>query len=141
MSDLLPCPFCGGEAAHGTITYSDKTVKYQKWDQSVFYKVNCIICGANNLGLVGHITPEKAAENWNKRKEAADEIDRLTAENAALKKDAERIDWLEREKRVIYLVGQSMDETVWAVSKTHATGRKSLREAIDAAIGKTKEGV
>ncbi len=66
---LDPCPFCGGEAAFGTIRYSEKTVNEQTWDQDTFHKVNCIVCGANNLGIVGWKTPALAAEHWNRRAE------------------------------------------------------------------------
>jgi hypothetical protein len=65
--DLRPCPFCGGKAAFGTVTYGEKTVAYQHWDQDTFHKINCIICGTDNCGLVGHRTQSDAAEHWNKR--------------------------------------------------------------------------
>lgn len=65
--ELKPCPFCGGECDVGTVRYSANMVKDQGWDQSTFYKVNCIICGANNLGLVGHKTPDAAVAHWNRR--------------------------------------------------------------------------
>lgn len=66
---LKPCPFCGGEAAPGTIRYHDKTVREQEWGQDTFHKINCIVCGANNLGIVGFRTPELAAAHWNRRSE------------------------------------------------------------------------
>jgi hypothetical protein len=65
--DLLPCPFCGGHAAANQVRYHDKMIREQEWSQDTFYGVNCVQCGVNNLGLVGHRTPEKAAERWNTR--------------------------------------------------------------------------
>jgi len=64
---LLPCPFCGGEAAFGTVSYSSSTVREQNWGQYTFHKINCILCGSTNLGLVGFRTAEDAAAHWNKR--------------------------------------------------------------------------
>lgn len=64
---LLPCPFCGGEAATGTIRYSDRMIREQNWGQDTFHKINCVMCGANNLGLVGFRTEALAIEAWNKR--------------------------------------------------------------------------
>jgi Zn ribbon nucleic-acid-binding protein len=66
MSDLLACPFCGGKAAHNTMRTSCKdTIRLNGQDE--FYGVNCVSCGANNLGILGHATPEKAATHWNHR--------------------------------------------------------------------------
>ena len=65
--ELKPCPFCGGEASVGTTKYSDKMVRQQKWKQNIFYHVNCIICGADNSGLVGHQTEIGAIQKWNRR--------------------------------------------------------------------------
>lgn len=63
----LPCPFCGGESAVNTVRYSNAHVIEQGWKQHEFYGVNCILCGADNRGLVGYETPEKAIETWNNR--------------------------------------------------------------------------
>jgi len=65
--ELLPCPFCGGEAAFGTTRYSDSTVKEQAWKQDVFYSVNCIVCAATTKGLAGSLSQTEAANKWNKR--------------------------------------------------------------------------
>lgn len=64
---LKPCPFCGGEAAYNKVTYSDGMVEEQGWSQSTFHGVNCIHCGANNKGLIGHRTTDDAARHWNIR--------------------------------------------------------------------------
>lgn len=64
---LLPCPFCGGEAAFGTVRYSDKTIAEQNWGQDTFHSVNCVVCGTNNRGPVGYRAKELAAEAWNRR--------------------------------------------------------------------------
>lgn len=68
---LKPCPFCGGEAAPGTIRYSDHHAKRQGWDQTRFFFVNCMSCGAQNQGIVGRRTPEAARDHWNRRVEGA----------------------------------------------------------------------
>ena len=68
MEELLPCPFCGGEAsAEGTVRYGDRTVKENEWDQSVFHYCNCQSCGVSNRGLVGHRTKDEAIRAWNTR--------------------------------------------------------------------------
>jgi Lar family restriction alleviation protein len=61
------CPFCGGEAGVGTVRYQDRMVKQQKWGQDTFYFVACTLCGASNIGLVGHRSPEDATARWNRR--------------------------------------------------------------------------
>lgn len=65
--ELMNCPFCGGEAAYNTTTYSAKHVREQGWGQSIFHGVNCIECGVNNRGIVGWNTKQDAAAAWNKR--------------------------------------------------------------------------
>jgi Zn ribbon nucleic-acid-binding protein len=67
LIDLLPCPFCGGEAAHGTVTYDSASARKQWWTQETFFSVNCVVCGVNNRGLVGHRTRQEAAVAWNRR--------------------------------------------------------------------------
>jgi len=58
-NDLLACPFCGGEAAHNTMRTSDKeTIRLNGQDE--FYGVNCIKCGTNNRGFIGHRTSDDA---------------------------------------------------------------------------------
>jgi hypothetical protein len=64
---LLPCPFCDGACSFGTVRYSDKTIRVQKWTQDTFHFVSCEMCGTKNLGLVGFRSPELAAAHWNKR--------------------------------------------------------------------------
>ena len=72
MSELLPCPFCGKEAAHGHIRYS-RPLSDTSWADETpiteaFY-VNCVWCGAVcRSGLVGGFQTEaEAAERWNTR--------------------------------------------------------------------------
>jgi len=67
MSVLWNCPFCNGEASFGSIDYSTKTVNENGWSQKKFYYVNCIRCGSDNKGLVGHTSETKAARHWNTR--------------------------------------------------------------------------
>jgi hypothetical protein len=65
---LLPCPFCGSDdVAFNTIRYSEATVAEQGWRQNEFYGVNCVVCGVNNSGLVGHSSQHEAGTAWNCR--------------------------------------------------------------------------
>lgn len=64
---LKPCPFCGGDAAHGTVRYSSTSIREQHLGQDTFHFINCVVCGTNNIGLVGHDTPDAAATAWNRR--------------------------------------------------------------------------
>lgn len=71
---LLPCPFCGGEASGDSkVTYSDRHAKEQGWGQATFFYVNCIRCGSDNKGIVGHHTRDDAAAAWNRRSPAPQE--------------------------------------------------------------------
>ena len=65
--DLLPCPFCGGQAAFSTIKYPEKSDTAKLNGQDTFYGISCVICGGSSLGLIGSWTKETAAERWNKR--------------------------------------------------------------------------
>lgn len=64
---IPPCPFDGGACHVGTVKYDARTVRAQKWPQETFYFVSCEVCGASNVGLVGHDTPERAIEKWSRR--------------------------------------------------------------------------
>jgi hypothetical protein len=67
-TDLMACPFCGGECAHGTTKYSETTKREQGLEQRVWHFVNCIVCGVSNAGIIGgYKTPEQAAAKWNTR--------------------------------------------------------------------------
>lgn len=65
--ELLPCPFCGGDAAFNTVRTSNKSV-IRLNGTDTFYGVNCIACGVTTNGF-GHgcKTQERAAERWNRR--------------------------------------------------------------------------
>ena len=61
MTELLPCPFCGGEAEliHGTAYAEDYSSQVQ-----------CSKCGAKIKEIhraVDYCADEKAAEAWNRR--------------------------------------------------------------------------
>lgn len=71
---LLPCPICGGEAAFNTTVYSESHAKDQGWEQATFHGVNCVSCGINNRGLVGHLNQRAAALRWNRRVSALPEL-------------------------------------------------------------------
>lgn len=65
--EFKPCPFCGGEASIGKITYDPKSNIAKLNKQNIFYFVNCITCGASNQGLVGHSNKNEATTHWNTR--------------------------------------------------------------------------
>lgn len=50
-AELLPCPFCGGEA-------------YTWGNTACEWRVECKSCGASSLP---HVTPREAAAAWNRR--------------------------------------------------------------------------
>jgi len=64
---LKACPFCGGEAAYGKVTYPQSAADEHGWSQRQFHSVNCIYCGSSNQGIIGHRTQEEAAQHWNTR--------------------------------------------------------------------------
>lgn len=66
-SKLLPCPFCGGEASLGTVTYDKRSEIVRLNKQQTFYGVNCIECGATTFGIIGSKTEEEAKQRWNTR--------------------------------------------------------------------------
>jgi hypothetical protein len=67
LRELLPCPFCGGMAGHAKTNYREDSDTARLNGQSEFYFVNCIVCGADNRGIVGRKTHDEAAELWNRR--------------------------------------------------------------------------
>lgn len=66
---LLPCPFCGGEAAVNTAQTSDaEMIRLNGRDHG--FGVNCVACGVNNREIwIGKATREAAIEAWNTRAE------------------------------------------------------------------------
>lgn len=68
--ELLPCPFCGGQASdRGEVTYHGS---HEAWwpdgSQVVHaYYCNCIRCGITSKGIIGQQTRELAREKWNQR--------------------------------------------------------------------------
>ncbi len=67
VTELLPCPFCGGEVAISTIRYPEASVRSLELEQSTYFGVNCVKCGANNSGGIGYLSPEQAGARWNTR--------------------------------------------------------------------------
>ena len=62
--DLLPCPFCGGEAHfNSTVTTCKTTIKLNKAD--TFYGVSCSTCSHGSR--FGAADPSVMAESWNRR--------------------------------------------------------------------------
>lgn len=70
VMDLKPCPFCAGEPSPtGKITYSAN--HDARWLDGTrvleAFFVNCVACGVDNRGLLGHQTREAAVTAWNRR--------------------------------------------------------------------------
>jgi len=77
MSELKPCPFCGGKAEINAWAAED----YDDGDAMI----SCEKCEAKTSI---YVSTEYAAEAWNRRTS-----DALEAENKALREDAKRIYW------------------------------------------------
>lgn len=72
MSELKPCPFCGGEAsADGQVKYHGKHDAFWSDRKRITkaHYVNCMKCGISNRGLLGHRTQAAAIAAWNRRAE------------------------------------------------------------------------
>lgn len=70
--ELLPCPFCGGEAAFGMSQYNRPLPDVWWNDGSEIFEahsVNCVSCSATNSGNFAHgyQTKALAAAAWNRR--------------------------------------------------------------------------
>src|SRR3546814_11278574 len=65
--ELLPCPFCGGEAGVNTKRTTDaEYIRLNGRDHG--YGVNCTTCGTDNRGVaMGYATREQAIAAWNRR--------------------------------------------------------------------------
>ena len=63
MSELLPCPFCGGEAEICHVT--------QLWEPRDSYWAKCKNCRINGAH---HTTEAEAIEAWNTRAYTTDEV-------------------------------------------------------------------
>ena len=71
MTDLKPCPFCGGKAE-----IREKRVHVADWfgkDYRVMYRVACKKCKANTGGYAAGIEGKEwtAIERWNRRDDNA----------------------------------------------------------------------
>jgi hypothetical protein len=65
--EIKSCPFCGGECSVNTAEFGEYSDEKRLNGQSKFFGVNCIRCGTNNRGIIGHRTPNDAITAWNKR--------------------------------------------------------------------------
>ena len=69
---LLPCPFCGGEAHIGTVSYS-RPLEDVTWDDGLpvlkAYYGHCAVCAVGHRnGIAGGYPTEQAAfAAWNRR--------------------------------------------------------------------------
>lgn len=66
-AELAPCPFCGKEAAPGTITYAKNSDIAKLNGQHVFHFIKCVWCGSNNQNLIGWKDAPSATAHWNTR--------------------------------------------------------------------------
>lgn len=60
MTELKPCPFCGGKAE----------LKHRLIFGSAYSMIQCLSCGCQSAEIqanVGYCADERAAEVWNKR--------------------------------------------------------------------------
>lgn len=67
MTQLKPCPFCGSEAAFGTVRYGAYDVREMELEQDTYHFCSCTLCGVSNQSLLGYATPDNAAIAWNTR--------------------------------------------------------------------------
>lgn len=70
--DLLPCPFCGGEASAEGYQKWSKPVLNMTWDGgdpiTEAYFCNCRTCCVSNITSgIGYRTRAEAIANWNRR--------------------------------------------------------------------------
>jgi hypothetical protein len=94
--ELLPCPFCGGEASSaGSVKYDDK---HEAWFAdgtriTEAFFCNCMVCGATNRGLCGFQTREEAIAAWNRRSARSAEPVKPPAEPTDEQVDALLDEW------------------------------------------------
>ena len=63
MSELKPCPFCGGEVVLSSLEYHDK-------DNDTYYGVDCLNYECVACGNIPRFTRKEDAINaWNRRAE------------------------------------------------------------------------
>lgn len=129
--ELLPCPFCGGQASdRGEVTYHGS---HEAWwpdgSQIVHaYYCNCIRCGITSKGMIGQQTKELAREKWNQRAGMLDP----SAEIAALRAELER-----KDARIRELEGKVADGILNAANcMSERDEWKAKAEKYRGAIGK-----
>lgn len=69
MSELKPCPFCGGKAEvysyeDAQDIYNSDTLGYVDTEYYIKYGVGCVLCGCI---IAEKMNEEKAIEAWNRR--------------------------------------------------------------------------
>lgn len=124
--ELLPCPFCGGEASISEIPSAGGGTRVIQ------------VAGCNNeecdVEFPGHARKVDAAKQWNTR--VNPDLDRLTAENAALTARVEMLLWTLRIVRA-----KLTDITLECVSKGPISNltndaQDAIREALALGAGK-----
>ena len=64
---ISACPFCGGDATVGTVTYQEGSMVARANGRCLFFFVSCAWCGSSNQGLVGKASQDEAVIHWNRR--------------------------------------------------------------------------
>lgn len=119
MTEIKSCPFCGGEAADGTMRFSTPVVYSDGTSRHETYFVNCIACGASNACLSGHRSKDHARKHWNKRSEVSANTTSMNPEidifdlafriSAAIRSEGNHVDVIRRVLRDV--AGGVLQET------------------------------
>jgi hypothetical protein len=136
--ELLPCPFCGGEAHPGSTTYSRPLDDVWWADGSAVtktYRINCVSCGGTaGGGLVGgQQTPEKAITAWNTRTTPASAGVLVEALEAQMEAQDENLpSSIARERGLVWLEGWFDFNSALSTTATPASATKPSADNVPA---------